>query len=94
MPNAAKQFRNFPKRASKRRCTLYRLAAWQKFREHINSIRPAICVDCNAALPSRFMNLDHEPPLTGDDDPGAYDEARVFWRCQSCHSKKTKRQNA
>lgn len=68
-------------------------ADWQAFRLRYAAKHPAICVECGAALPSRLMHLDHEPPLTGPDDPGRLDESRVRWMCNRHHSQKTAREN-
>lgn len=68
-------------------------ADWYRFREWYANEHPPICIECDSSLPSRDMHLDHEPPLTGPDDPGRLDEARVRWMCKVCHSKKTVRDN-
>ncbi len=62
--------------------------AWRKFRKWYAGIHPAICVICGEAYESARMHLDHEPPLTGPDDPGRLDEDRVQWLCETCHNRK------
>ena len=62
--------------------------AWRKFRKWYAGVHPAICVQCDAAYESARMVLDHEPPLSGPDDPGRLDELRVRWMCIHCHAAK------
>lgn len=93
MPNAAKKFGHEKPRPSKRVLGKHNYGrAWTKFREWFASVHPAICVDCGAALESKRMHLDHDPPLQSATDPGLCDETRVKWRCVCCHSKRTVQQ--
>ena len=66
-------------------------AAWKRFRAWYANVHPAICVQCERAYESSKMCLDHEPPLSGPDDPGRLDEARVRWMCVYCHTAKDNR---
>ena len=67
--------------------------AWERFRKWYAEQVIPVCVDCKASHESKRMHLDHDPPLTGPDDEGMYDETRVKWRCVSCHSRKTAIEN-
>jgi hypothetical protein len=62
---------------------------WRRFREKYAGIVPMICERCQYAGPSEEMHLDHDPPLTGPDDPGRLDPRRVHWLCEDCHNEKT-----
>lgn len=103
MPKSASQFSNFTSPRPKKVRLSARKAGydgvWQRFREHFATIVIPVCgaklggteteYCCGKSLPSRFMHLDHLVPFDGIDDPLRLDESNLAWRCISCHSKKT-----
>ncbi len=64
---------------------------WRKFRKQHAVNVPAICVDCQAALASESMELDHIISL--EQGGARFDVNNLAWRCTSCHSKKTAKED-
>lgn len=59
---------------------------WQKFRKRYLKANPYCCREgCREPA----TDVDHEPPITGRDDPGRLDPARCRSLCHSHHSQKT-----
>lgn len=65
--------------------------AWRKFRASF-LVKNPIC--CRQGCREPATDVDHEPPLTGKDDPGRLDPARCAPLCHSHHSEKTGKQTA
>ncbi len=65
--------------------------AWRKFRKDF-LIKNPIC--CRQGCREPATDVDHEPPLTGPDDPGRLDPARCAPLCHAHHSEKTGKQTA
>lgn len=100
MPSKAKPFRLREKPKASRVLGKQNYGrAWAKFRAYFATVVAPVCGDalsgralkfsCGKSFPSRQMHLDHDPALTGPEDPGLLDESRVRWRCLWCHSAKT-----
>jgi 5-methylcytosine-specific restriction protein A len=62
---------------------------WRKFRAVFIIDNPT-CSTPGCFLPT--VDVDHEPPLTGPDDPGRLDRRRCRPFCHSCHSRRTAKQ--
>lgn len=59
---------------------------WRKFRLEFLAKNP-VC--CREGCRNPATEVDHEPELTGPDDPGRLDPKRCAPLCKSCHSSKT-----
>ena len=65
--------------------------AWQQYRSdwfdrHPN---PLCACGCGSIVSRQWGNLDHEPPLSGPDDPRLFDDASIRPYVHSHHSRKT-----
>jgi 5-methylcytosine-specific restriction protein A len=66
---------------------------WRTFRAAFLHDNP-LCIDCERrGIVTPATHVDHEPALTGPDDPGRLDSGRCRSMCASCHSRKTCRQD-
>lgn len=70
----------------------YNTAAWKKARLHVLSEQP-LCTQCQAEGRIRLaQEVDHHRPLAEGGAP--FDRDNLNPLCKSCHSKKTRRDNA
>ena len=64
---------------------------WQQYRSDWFDRHPGVLCTCGcgSVVTKQWGNLDHEPPLSGPDDPRLFDDASIYPYIHNHHSRKT-----